>query len=110
MVDKTEEIIEFLTDIFVEKRTIFKNMIVEVNKTIKDSMKLDYQYTYDEFCADYLEIYVAFFKRHPDVDYMDMKMVSFYTNIILGELFLKLKIKYQKNDGNEIGNAGDAKR
>jgi len=110
MVDKTEEITEFLTSIFVDKRDIFKTMIVEVNKTIKDIMKIDFQYTYDTFCKDYLEIYVSFFQRHPDVDYMDMGMVSFYTNIILGELFLKLKIKYQKDDGNEIGNAGTSKK
>jgi len=104
--DRTDEITDFLTEIFVEKRDIFKKMILEVNKTIKDSMKLDFQYTYDTFCADYLEIFVSFFQRHPEVDYMDMNMVSFYTNIILGEIFLKLKIKYSKN-GNETGNVGN---
>jgi hypothetical protein len=104
--DRTDEIIEFLTEIFVEKRDIFKKMILEVNKIIKDSMKLDFQYTYDTFCTDYLEVFVSFFQRHPEVDYMDMNMVSFYTNIILGEIFLKLKIKYPKN-GNEAGNVGN---
>jgi hypothetical protein len=104
--DRTDEITEFLTEIFVEKRDTFKKMILEVNKIIKDSMKLDFQYTYDTFCNDYLEVFVSFFQRHIEVDYMDMNMVSFYTNIILGEILLKIKIKYSKN-GTETGNVGN---
>lgn len=102
MVDNSGEIKVFLTSIFVEKRDIFKKMIVEVNNILKNSMKLDFQYNYDNFCTDYMEIFISFFKRHPDVDYMDMNMVSFYTNIILGELFLKLKIKYSNNEGRNV--------
>ena len=102
MIDNSEEIKIFLTFIFVEKRDIFKKMIVEVNNILKNSMKLDFQYNYDNFCTDYMEIFISFFKRHPDVNYMDMNMVSFYTNIILGELFLKLKIKYSDNEGKNV--------
>ena len=98
-----EEYRKFLTTIFVEKRDIFKKMIIEVNKALKDSMKLDFQYNYDDFCTDYMSIFISFFKRHPDVNYLDMSMVTYYTNIILGELFLKLKIKYSNNEGRDVG-------
>lgn len=110
MIDRNEEIKEFLTSLFVEKRDVFKKMIIEVNSTIKDIMKLDFQYNYDSFCSDYMTIYLSFFKRHPEVDYLDMSMVTFYTNIILGELFLKIKIKYADNGHVEGRNVDDVNK
>jgi hypothetical protein len=74
-------------------------MILELNETLKES-KIDYQYSYDDFCHDFLEINKEFFKRHPEVDYTDTNMIFFYTNIIIGELLLKLKTNYNKNDGS----------
>jgi hypothetical protein len=98
--ERSQEIREFLTSLFVDKRSTFKQMVVEINRTLKEIIKIDYQYTYDDFCSDYLNLFVSFFERNPEVDYMDLELVSQYTNIILGELFIKLKIKYSGN-GNE---------
>jgi len=107
MVDRSEEITVFLTNLFVEKRETFQEVITEVNKTIKNILKLDYQYTYDDFCKDYLEIFISFFERHPNVDFMDMSMVSFYTNIILSEILLKLKIKSGYNEEGKVDENAD---
>ena len=68
---------------------------------IKDILKIDYQYDYNSFCQEYLKLTKDFFKRHPEVDYTDLNMVNFYTNIIVGELFLKIKTKYDSDDGTK---------
>lgn len=89
-----EEIDEFLISLFVEKKELFTGLITEINRNIRETLKLEFQYDYDTFCQEYLKLTKDFFKRHPEVNYTDMSMVSFYTNIIIGELFLKIKMKY----------------
>jgi len=96
MGERDEEITKFLSEIFVEKRGIFQQMVSVVNLTLQDTLKIEYQYSYDEFCSAYLKNFLLFFERHPDVDFLDNTMVSFYTNIILGELLLEIKTKTKK--------------
>jgi hypothetical protein len=93
-----DEINDFLVTLFVEKKEMFDKILNELNLTLSETFKSDTLYKYDEFCEDYLRLTKDFFKRHPEVDYNDLNMVSFYTNIIIGELFLNLKTKYEKND------------
>jgi len=96
--NKINEINDFLVSIIVERKDLLNTIIVEMNNTIKNTLKIDFQYNYDEFCHDYLIAVREFFERHPDVDYTDINMVNFYTNIIINELFVKIKMKYGKND------------
>jgi len=94
-----DEIGEFFISLFVEKKELFSNMIQEINKGFNDA-KIKFQYDYDGFCKDYLRLLKQFFKNHPDVDYKDLNMIYFYTNIIIGEIFLDKKINY-KDDRSE---------
>ena len=89
-----EELTDFIISLFVEKKDAFDKILNEINQSF--SQIKDYEYNYDDFCKDYLRITIDFFKNHPDVDYNDMSIVSFYTNIIIGELFLELRTKYNK--------------
>jgi hypothetical protein len=95
--DKYTEISDFFISLFVEKRELFTPAILEINKNIKDILKVNYQYDYDSFCNDFLTLIIDFFKRHPDLDYSDINTLGYYINIIIGELFLNIKIKH----GNE---------
>jgi len=99
--NKIEQINDFLVSIIVERKDLLNRIIEEMNNTIRDTLKINFQYTYDDFCKDYLSTAKDFFERHPDVDYTDMNMVNFYTNIIINELFVKIKMKYGKNDGTK---------
>lgn len=90
---------EFLISLFVERRELFTGLLNEINKNINEIMKIDFRYDYDSFCKEYLNLTKEFFKRHPEVDFRDLSMISFYTNIIIGELFLKIKMNYGENDG-----------
>lgn len=90
---------EFLISLFVERRELFIGLLNEINRNINEIMKIDFKYDYDSFCREYLNLTKEFFQRHPEVDYRDLSMITFYTNIIIGELFLKIKMKYGDNDG-----------
>jgi hypothetical protein len=94
--NEIDEIAGFIISLFVEKKELFDKILNEINQSF--SQIKNYHYDYDDFCKDYLRITIKFFKNHPDVDYNDMSIVSFYTNIIIGELFLELRTKYKNND------------
>lgn len=96
--NKQTEISEFFISLFVEEKELFIPIILEINKNIKD-LKMDFQYDYDTFCKDFLTLIIDFFKRHPDVDFSDLNTIGYYINIIIGELFLNLKIKHNNEKG-----------
>jgi hypothetical protein len=98
---KNTEIDKFLISLFVEKKQLFSNLIDEINRNIKEVFNINFQYDYDSFCHEYLKLTKDFFRRHPEVDYTDLNMVNFYTNIIIGELFSKIKMKYGSDDGTK---------
>lgn len=51
--ERKNEMRNALINSFVEDYKSYKNTVKAINKDLKKS-KIDYKYTYDEFCADFL--------------------------------------------------------
>lgn len=84
-------------ELFVERYDTFKESVVLINEALK-IIKIDYQFTYNEFCSEYIEECMNYMDKHPNIDMMDPKQLYFYTLPIIISLLEKTKIKYGINN------------
>lgn len=82
------------TELFVERYDTFKESVVLINEALK-MLKINYQYSYDEFCSEYVEQCLLYMDKHPNIDMMDAKQLYFYTLPIIISLLVKAKNELQ---------------
>jgi len=80
-------------ELFIERYDSFKESIILINMAL-ESFRIDYQYTYDQFCIDYTNECMEYMDNHPDVDMMDPTQLYFYTLPIVMSIVEKAKNKY----------------
>ena len=74
--EKKEEVKRRLENyLFVDKYDIFKKTIDQLNEFFKLA-KIDYQYTYDEFCKELTEEFMKNLTNNPDIDIDDLYQIS----------------------------------
>jgi len=82
--ERKKVIKEALVNSFVEEHDAYKNTISFINKELCDN-EIIYQYTYDEFCVDFLD---QTLKEIENVDIFDFdESESFYSNFWVFNLY-----------------------
>lgn len=75
--DRQNTIKDALIESFVNDRNAYKNTIAFINKDLSDA-NIDYQYSYDEFCVDFLNESLLGIESNDIFIYE--KFHDFYTN------------------------------
>lgn len=95
---RKEELIEKLSEIFVNKYNSFKESIEKINIVFKEH-NIQYQYTYNDFCREYIERCIEYMDNNPNIDLNDNNGEYFliYTDITTSMILDKEKY-YNEND------------
>lgn len=84
-------------ELYVEKYSTFKNSIFLINEALK-SFNINYQYTYDTFCADFTYECLKYQDENPNVDMTSATEIMLYIYPIIISIIDKTKNKYGTND------------
>ena len=88
--DRKREIRELLVNnLFVERYESFKESVDLINKAF-ESFELDFRYSYNNFCDDFLKECMSFMDNHSDIDIRDPKKMYVYTPIIVMHMITKV--------------------
>jgi hypothetical protein len=92
--ERKKEFKERLTnELFIERYDTFKQSISLINMAL-ENFRVNYQYTYDQFCIDFTNESMEYMDKHPEVDMMDPMQLYFYTLPIVMSIIDKAKNKY----------------
>jgi len=97
--ERKKEFKERITnELFVERYDSFKESISLINLALSN-YNINYQYTYDQFCSDYIDECIDYMDKHPNVDMMDAKQLYFYTLPIIISIIDKAKNNHGFKNG-----------
>lgn len=82
-----------INELFVERYDTFKESVTLINEALT-VLKIDYKYSYDEFCTDYVEECMIYMDENPKVDMMDQNQLYFYALPIIISMIDKIKNKH----------------
>jgi len=89
---------KLINDLFIERYDTFKESITLINMAL-ENFKMNYQYTYDGFCNDYINECMEYMDKYPTLDMMNPRQISLLTLPLILSIINKIKNKYGfKND------------
>lgn len=90
---KREIKLKLENELYVDRYDSFKESVFLINEALK-SFNINYQYSYDEFCADFTQECLKYIDEHPTVDMTAPKEMMLYTLPIVMAIIENTKNKY----------------
>jgi len=82
-----------INELFVERHSTFKESVELINMALSE-FKINYQYSYDDFCTDYLKECLNYMDVNPDVDMMNPNQLATHTLPIVLSIVDRIKNEY----------------
>lgn len=95
--NKKKNIEEELSYVFVEKYDFFKDIINKINNIFK-KYDINYQYTYNNFCIEYINKCKEIIDNNPDIDLDNDNYFLIYGIISASMVYDKEKIYGKDNE------------
>lgn len=90
---KKELQIKLESELYVDRYDTFKQSVLLINKALI-YFNIEFEYTYDVFCADFTEECLKYMDDHPDIDMMDPNEMITSVFPIVMSMIKNVKNKY----------------
>ena len=80
-------------ELYVDRYSTFKECVDLINGAL-DTFKINYNYTYNEFCAEFTEECLNYMDTHPNADMNDTRQMMIYIFPMIMSMLEKSKNKY----------------
>jgi len=89
-------------ELYVDRYNTFKESVELIN-TALDIFKIDYHFTYNDFCSEFTNECLNYIDEHPTVDMLDTRQMMVYAFPIIMSIINNAKNKHElKNDQSNI--------
>lgn len=102
--EKKKEILDRLSELFVDRYDFFKETVDKLNELLA-RYDVDFQYDYNTFCKEYIDKCMTILEENPEIDVTDNKYFLVY-GIISASIVSDKEKKYgkgepEKNENNK---------